>query len=153
MGENSLIHRLEAELFKKLRLVGQGKHPFHAEPSRFFETGSYEFQTDALLPDLLLDDQRANLGEVFPADVQSADAHDFPVPDINEEVPEMIVEIAQGPGKYFSSGRIGFDQLLDFLHVLQLGFPNHLDLPLPPPSPAGSNASGVFRRFEPTWSR
>jgi hypothetical protein len=76
--------------------------------------------------------QRPDFSKIFPTELQRAAADYSPIGRvfINTEIPNMIIQLTQGPGKQLFLFTILLQQLMNHFDVFDGGFTNHAYFPL-----------------------
>ncbi|RWX44238.1 hypothetical protein H206_02235 [Candidatus Electrothrix aarhusensis] len=74
MGKIVLLNIGKAKLFEKSRLIRQGKNPAYLQAPSLIKAGMYQLPADSLALVLICDCQRSYLCQIFPADMEGADA-------------------------------------------------------------------------------
>ena len=95
MGKIVFFYMMKVELFKKSRLIRQGENSTDLKASRFVKAGIYQLPADSLALMLFRDCQRPYLCQVFPADMEGADALNTVIIKDNK-VAQMVIERADG---------------------------------------------------------
>src|SRR6266567_4300555 len=125
VGELRLVHDPETELAEEVRLVGETEYPFQANLPGLVNAGLHQLGADTFPPRLLRYRHRADLGQVFPDDVEGGGAEEQPFLFTDVEIPDRLVQLGKGAGKHVPPiGEMG-EELLDLLDVLYLGLTQH----------------------------
>jgi len=126
-GEVVAVYFGKAELFKKIRLVGEGKNFGDVECLCFCEGGIHQLGPDLLVLVLRVNRQRADFRQVLPAELQGAAADHAVVPliGIDQKISEVIVKPAQGARQEFTAVAVHLEQFVNHFDVFYFGFANH----------------------------
>ncbi len=118
---------------KKRGLEGEGEEALEAEPAGLVDAGLHHQcpQADGLT--LLAHGQGTDLGQVFPYYVKGDAAEDLVAAADDEEVAQVLVDLAHGTGQHLAPASEGVDEVM---HLLGVGRPRLLgDEGLPHASP------------------
>jgi len=119
VGQGSLVHLMESQLLEEAPLVGEYEDAIETEGDSFRDAGLYQPSSDSLVAKGFPDYEGADLGEVIPANVHTARAHDLGlgVFSIHEDVPEIIEKFTERAGKELSSLGMARQHLLNLAHI------------------------------------
>jgi hypothetical protein len=132
VGELALINGPEPEPLEKNRLIGQGKDPGDSQMIGLGQTGLDQLPANPTALGFLNHGQGADLRQVFPADMQGAYSEHlsglgiirFPL-DKNLEIPQLVVQGAQGSAKEKPLVGKMLEQGIHSLDIVHSGVTNH----------------------------
>jgi hypothetical protein len=126
LGKHVLINRAEAQAFKKVHFIGQGKNSADPQSIGFRHACFHQPASYALSLIGLENGQGANLGEIFPEDVQTATPGDPPIfAFVDNYVAQGRVKLAQGTGQKASGIREIPEHFLNLDYIGYPGLTNH----------------------------
>ncbi len=152
MRKDGLVYPFETQFLEEFGLVGQSKYSFRTQRPRLVKAGLHQFHTDAFESDLLPDSQGTDFSQVLPADMQGTGPYQLLTTNKDEEITEMVIDLAQRPGKDISATGIEFDQALYLFYIFKGCLANHLiapEIPLDPPEAvklSGDRAGEYFQK-------
>src|SRR5512139_2460864 len=141
VGELGLVHPVETEPLEELRLVREREHARDPQHDRLGDARLHQLRADPAAHPPLLHGEGPHLREVLPHDVDGGGADHLPAVLVHEVVPQVLVDVAEGPREHVPLAGVVGDQFLDRLDVRHPRLPDH-----PPAALSISSFACAFAR-------
>lgn len=120
MGEIILFYRMKIELTEKGSLIGQGKDLAYLQALRLIKAGMHQLPANPLALVLFRNGQRAYLCQIFPGDMEGADALNAVIVQDNK-VAQLVIERADGAAQKQALGGKLLQEVVDILDIAHPG--------------------------------